>query len=63
MSLTLHKIEVTSMSGKDEPATLVRCECGVATFIIYYTLGMHEHWQCTACGASYCDGSCRGGIN
>lgn len=59
MPLELLPIEVISrVNGLKVMGQLCICPCDCDTFIIYM-IGTHQHIQCTACDASYCDGKCK----
>lgn len=55
------RIEITEgVTGRKLPATLAACpECDGDLWLMYFPEDVdHCHFQCSTCGASFCDGGC-----
>lgn len=60
MKLSASKIaEVVDRDGGRHLARVYVCAgCDSEHFHIFLIDGRHQHIQCSACGVSYCDGTC-----
>lgn len=58
---------VHDVDGNPAHAEVAECEqCGGERFLIYFVFVAgkpHQHVQCVKCGVSYCDNTCKEGVD